>query len=175
MKFKARGLCVRFELYTTFGYPRPMSYEGCADSEIIRIHPNPDSSHRLRPIRITNSSTGQHYRKCFPTISETNSRKIFSRWYQVIIFRLLAGRSKLREHLHSTGMVDSPLCPHCRNEWTVSHLFLFCTRFQAEMYTIKTARDHIISWITLWNLLAEHRIINSTVEFVLASGQLDTY
>ena len=175
MKFKARGLCVRFELYTTFGYPRPMSYEGCADSEIIRIHPNPDSSHRLRPIRITNSSTGQHYRKCFPTISETNSRKIFSRWYQVIIFRLLAGRSKLREHLHSTGMVDSPLCPHCRNEWTVSHLFLFCTRFQAERsYTKETMPDHNIRF-TLWSLLTDHRIIIFTVEFILVSGHPDTY
>ena len=74
---------------------------------------------------------------------------MLSKRHQVIIVGLQTGHCKLREHLHQIGVVDSPLCLNCGTEETVSHSILFCTRFQAEMYTIKTARDHIISWITL--------------------------
>ena len=123
----------------------------------------------------TNSSTGQHYRKLFPTIFETNCLTMFSRRYQVIIFRLQTGHCKLRGHLHRIGMVDSPLCPNCRTEETVSHFLLFCARFQAERsYTIEAVRNHNTRF-TLRNLLTDHRIMNATVEFVLASGHLDTY
>ena len=81
---------------------------------------------------LSSLSTERHYRKFFPTIFQTICLKMLSRRCQVIIFRLQAGHCKLMGRLHKIDAVDSPLCPNCLTEETVSHFVLFCSRFQAE-------------------------------------------
>ena len=113
--------------------------------------------------------TGQHFKNFFPTVFQADNLGDKPTRYHRIVFRLRTGHCRLNQHLFKIGVTDSPLCNYCKSEETVSHFLMFCSKFRFERRLItKAVRAHAISF-TLKNILTDHRVLDATVEFAIAS------
>ena len=117
------------------------------------------------------SDTGDHYKRLFRTVTDTQNYTHLSRRYSTILFRLQSGHCRLNSHLHRIGQHENGLCEACMVDESVQHFILLCPKYSGHRERLKdTATEHGLR-MELPEILSNLHTIVLAIEFTVATGR----